>query len=64
MRADKEMTGVSVARGEGPGVRFSQPEVDITITLKSRVRKGAQPMAAPQNYLAVIKVVGIGGGGV
>jgi cell division protein FtsZ len=27
-------------------------------------RKGTLPVAAPQNYLAVIKVVGIGGGGV
>ena len=27
-------------------------------------KKGKVPVAAPQNYLAVIKVVGIGGGGV
>src|SRR6478672_909253 len=54
-------------------------EVDITITLYFRVRvqhTHTEPplrwrdnerdpaVAAPQNYLAVIKVVGIGGGGV
>ena len=32
--------------------------------LLCRVREKAGAVAAPQNYLAVIKVVGIGGGGV
>src|SRR6478752_3791208 len=52
-------------------------EVDITITLSLRVRvdqhgqttsaedtRGASTVGAAQNYLAIIKVVGIGGGGV
>jgi cell division protein FtsQ len=44
-------------------------EVDITITLSLRVtvepeRRRRDSVAAAQNYLAIIKVVGIGGGGV
>ena len=50
-------------------------QVDITITLSLRVtveaggrgqisQEGRAPVAAAQNYLAIIKVVGIGGGGV
>ncbi len=33
-------------------------------TVRSSIQWKARPVAAPQNYLAVIKVVGIGGGGV
>ncbi len=47
-----------------------QPQVDITINLNltlkvlSQAEERADAVAAPQNYIAVIKVVGIGGGGV
>ena len=39
--------------------------MEHTITLKLRIRvRGEAHVATPQNYLAVIKVVGVGGGGV
>ncbi len=55
--------------GRGLAYRRAKPQVDITITLYLRVRvekqrREAPTVAAPQNYIAVIKVVGIGGGGV
>jgi cell division protein FtsZ len=41
-----------------------QPAKWQPVKLQSNERKGTLLVAAPQNYLAVIKVVGIGGGGV
>ena len=68
--------GASVVESGHPRTyRPGNLEVDITISLNLRVRVPDRPgprsragerhdVAAPQNYLAVIKVVGIGGGGV
>lgn len=45
---------------------FTAPDIDMTLSLYQRLRvsRGSSLVAAPQNYLAVIKVVGVGGGGV
>src|SRR3984885_4069123 len=50
-----------VRRPAGPGTGHGAKAPDRT---GSSERKGPLLVAAPQNYLAVIKVVGIGGGGV
>src|SRR5438046_1877096 len=61
--------------GPGPGARRPRPDEDNggcrlrrrdqgTTTSGDRAKEDDRMVAAPQNYLAVIKVVGIGGGGV
>jgi cell division protein FtsZ len=56
------ISGGAVTSGPGPGRDgLTRPHVGLD---GRNERKGTLLVAAPQNYLAVIKVVGIGGGGV
>src|SRR5229473_2287063 len=46
-----------------PSHQIAQPTQRHPTPARNR-QTGAKPMTAPHNYLAVIKVVGVGGGGV
>jgi len=53
-----------VNRAAGGRIQAVRPDLALASQAHDRETTGRSSVAAPQNYLAVIKVVGIGGGGV